>query len=225
MHAFRDDELRGVRWNVYLGIAKFLFVLGFVIPGLMYIRHGHRTWRKDGVAIEFMSLIDPIFITLTFMFLGILMFDISQGTDLNDPSWDDNPLRRLLFLGFLLGFHVLISSLRVPGSILILRGRKQVVLDTIKLILAHHRLGYTLDVDEFDIPSIKMRIEVDDHPTRGQVSIIHKTRNKEWRETIHEGILNVFEGTPSEGSHPSLLILGGVLVGIGIALGVAFIIG
>lgn len=210
---------------MYRELAEFVFVLGFVIPGLMYIRHGHRTWRKDGVAIESMSLVDPILILLIIMTLGTGIYDYNTGTGYDEPSLDRWSLRYLLFACAIIASRLFLDGIHSSGSIRILRGREEAVMDAIKLILVHHNLRYRLVEDVFDIPSIKMKIEIDGYPNWGQVSIFPKTRDKDWRETIHEGLMNTFEGTPSARSYPALLITGCASVGIGLALGVVFVIG
>jgi hypothetical protein len=181
--------------------------------------------ERTGVAIESMSLVDPILILLIIIFLGIGLYDYNTGTGYDEPTVDRWSLRYLLFAGAIIASRLFLDGLHSSGSIRILRGREEAVLDAIKQILAHHNLRYRLVEDVFDIPSIKMKIEVDYHPNWGQVSIFPRTKDKDWRETIHEGLMNTFEGTPSARSYPALLILSGVFVGVGIALGVAFVIG
>ncbi len=209
---------------MYPELAKLLFVLGLVIPGLMCIRLGQRTRRKDGVAIESLSLFDPIFISLLFITSGSMIYGSRMGTNDYDLSWGRGFPGHLIFLGFLIAMRLFLSGFFSSGQIVILRGRKDVVMDAVRRILVHYKLRYELDVDVFDIPSIKMKITVDDELRWGQVSVHVKTKDGDWWTIITEAVIKMFEGTPSSQDHPALTQMGGVFVGIGIALGVAFLI-
>jgi hypothetical protein len=196
-----------------LDLSMILLVIGLVIPGLMYILLGLRTLRKDWLAMEAWFLAIPSYFIL-FYFLGQAGY-IHYFYSEFDIIW----LIALILVGIL---PIYFFGL---GQIQVFHGGRDVVMQAIQRILKNRGLSYRLEVDTFIIPEIKMEIEVEHIEISDLVGIRTKSKDKDWTDTIHEDILNMFKGRPSERSHPGLLILGLGFVVIGLAIGVASAIG
>jgi hypothetical protein len=190
-----------------------LLVIGFMIPGLMYILLGLKTLRKDWLAMEEWFLVLPLaFIMVYFLSFGGYM----------DYFYPDSDL---IWLGVLILVGIIIVYMWDLGQIVVFHGERDVVIQAIQRILENRGLSYRMEVDTFTIPEINMEIEVNHFERSYLVGISTKSKDKEWIDTIHEDILNMFKGRPSERPNPGLLILGSGIVVIGLALGVASAIG
>ena len=197
-----------------LDIQETLLIIGLVAPGLMSIYLGIKTWRKDWLAMETRVLLSP----LTFIF--IYFFSYAGYLDYYYPDSD-----LFWFIGLLLIALILIY-LGFHGQIMVLRGNRDVVLRGVKGILDKLNLKYTVDGDRFDIPEINMKVEINYFETSDLVGVQTSLRRVPiWTKTIHEEVLNLFVGRPSERSHPAILVAGLVLLGIALGLGVVLNIG
>ncbi len=190
-----------------------LLIIGFMIPGLMYIYLGLRTLRKDWLAME------EWFLALPLAFIMVYFLSIAGYMNYYYPDLD------LIWLGVLIIVGIITMKLFSLGQIVVFRGGRDIVIQAIQRILENRGLSYRMEVDTFTIPEINMEIEVNHFERSYLVGISTKSKDKDWIDTIHEDILNMFKGRPSERPHPGLLILGSGIVVIGLALGVAFKIG
>lgn len=198
-----------MRANVSLELEEILLLIGLVIPGLLCTYLGIRTLRKDWLAMETWVMLTPI------IFLFLFFFFFSDIVGLYHPV-----LGLLYAIMFVVG-SIAIFYLAFLGQILVLRGSRDVVVRGIQGILDKLGLGYSLEGDTFDIPEIDMKIEINHFERSDLVAVrLPYYYYNTWRKTIHEEILNLFVGRPSERSHPSLLIMGTSLMVLGLVLGI-----
>jgi len=198
-----------VRTYLSLDLVEIFLVIGLVIPGLIQLYLGLRTWKKEWLAMETWVLALPyMFLFLFFCYFGFI--------DLVYPDLD-----LVTIVLFIVGAIPLFYFYSL-GQILVLRGRRDVVMRGIQQILDNRKRRYRLEGDVFDLPEFKMKIEVNHFEVSDMVGIDMKAKDREWTEIIHEDILNLFSGRPSERYHPFLLVLGIVILGSGAALGALF---
>ena len=210
-----------------LRLYEFIFVLSVVIPGLMYIYFGRRRWKNDWVAMRTRVLVSPYLVFLLLLTLAAFFYESNGGPAGNLPpappysfSSSLDGITWILLLPFALYLYYMITM----GQILIFGARRDVVRRAIEEILDNRGLRYKLDWDVFVIPSIMMMIKMNWFDTYDLVGIFSRTWNWKWKAAIDRDIMATFKGLPSERTHPALMIFGTILVGIGIALGVAFAI-
>lgn len=165
---------------------------------------------------------------MVIIFIGSLMYDLIGGTADKDAFDADAHSMDLFYPGLLVFIHLAVLSMIIVsgyGQILIFRGRRVAVLGAVHRLMDHRKLRYDFDDDVFVIPSIDMKVQVNDFPKRKLVGVSLRCRDKDWREMIHEDILHMFKGTPSELLHPVMIMTGCVLLWIGIVLGAAYLMG
>ncbi len=206
-----------------LRLDEVMFVLCVVIPGLIYIHYGRRTLRYDWVAIRTKELVVPYFIFLLLLAFGATIFESGVGSA-DDPPYS-SPLFSIfssifgipfVFLFPLAACYYYIVSM---GQILIFGGRRDIVMKAVQEILVKNQLSYKLDGDSFDIPSIKMKIEVHWSESKDLVGIRRWTWDFGWLSRFDRSIIATFKGLPSERTHPALMGMGVSLVVIGLVLG------
>jgi hypothetical protein len=190
-----------------LDVAGVLLLVGIVVPGLMCVHIGLRTWRKDWLAMETYHMVSPLFFSMAYYFLV-------------DPLLRRHFATFLPYLIALLISAVLFFYLGSFGDILVLRARGDVVLRGVQGILDRLHLGYTLDGDRFDLPEIGFWIEINGTMTGNYVGVRTPWRRVPvWTKTVHEEVLNLFVGRPSEKPHPALLMTGLVLLAVALVVG------
>ncbi len=203
---------------------EMLFVLSFVIPGLLYYYIGYLTWRKEWVAIWTGTQATPWFI------LHVLLVYTDWNFEDVILQAGYGEIEGSLFVSYgtvqtirwitVLPIVIYVIYIHKMGQIVILRGRSDIVIKAVEQILDNHRWGYTRGGDEFHVPSIDMRVQINWTETSGVVGIRTRCRDRDWKELFQENIMNTFKGRPSERYHPAYMIVGGVFLGIGIFLGV-----
>ena len=203
-----------MRTDLSLDLAETLFIIGLVIPGLICIYLGLRTWKKDWLAMETSVMVSPL------LFIFFYFFGLASYISYYYPDWDLVQFIGLISLGL---FSTYIGSF---GQILVLRGNRDVVLRGVQGILDRLGLQYTLNGDRFDLPEINMKIKINHFERSDLVGIQTPWRRVPiWSKEIHEEILNLCVGRPSERYHPAILVMGLAILGTGAALGVMFAIG
>lgn len=200
-----------MRSAMSLDLLEILVVIGLVIPGSMYIYLGLKTLRREWLAMESGVLCFPlIFIFFYFHFWAHLVEDIHPGGFILNIVW--------LFIG-----AITLIYLAYHGQVWVLRGNREVVLRGVRGILDKLGQRYTLEDDRFDLPEIDFMIEINHFERNGLIGIRTPFRRVPiWTKVIHEEVLNLFVGRPSDRSHPFMLIIGSVLMGLGLVLWAVF---
>jgi hypothetical protein len=217
--------------SFFLGFVGVIFVLAVVLPGILYIYIGLKTRRKDEVAMESLYLAIPYYLFLLLIILGssLVGTDVlppdTRGLDfMQDRLLPPGPARIAAHSLFLPLFFIpwLFAGLLSVGQILVIRGNRRNVAVAIQRILEHRNLRFRITDDAFDIPSVKLKIHVNETEDLRWVHVRTKTKDKLMAESIQEDLLNMFEGTARARAKPHMVIMGGVITSIGVGLGVVF---
>ena len=207
-----------------LQLYEVLFVGSFIIPGLIFISIGLRTWNKDWLAIYTGTQMAPWFFLHVLLVYTVWAYDdviLQAGNgEIPPPPLISYRLLQTIVLATVLPMIAYAIYMIRIGEIVILRGRRDIVIKAICQILGNRRLGYSFSGDGFHVPSIDMRIQVNWTETSGVVGTRIRCKDRVWREAIQESIFNTFTGRPSERSYPLYLILGCIFLGSGIVSGV-----
>ena len=214
--------------GLLFGIAGVIIILSVVLPGLLTMFFGFRTWRKDKIALETTMLFLPRILFVFLLFIGFVLIAsdlLPKGTKGVDPLWEPDSEYGFDVFFFLFLFGGVLMSLVVPrGNILVLRAGVDDVHTAIQRILKYRDLSYQRAWDEYTLPSVPMTIKVTDGPTSSNFVIITKTKVKFMNKLIQDDLLNYFLGTASDRSHLSWIIIGGIVTGVGAGIAVVFII-
>ena len=209
-------------WELDPHVPDLLFILGFSLPGLLYLIIGLWSWRKEWLAVRERVLMGPLLVCNVLLIYSVWAYDDVLRASGNGGA-SDLPFFSYLVVNIVAWGSILpllaaaVYTIRM-GQILILRARHDIVLKAIEQTLGKMRWAYTREEDVIQVPEFKMKIQVNWSEAGGLVGVWRRCRDADRRELLDESILATFRGRPSGNHHPGLLVLGCALLSIGIGL-------